>query len=67
MNAIFPRNESDPDRLVRVIPGTVLIAIIFVEPKTPLGWFGLIPLITGLVGSCPICRLFGISTCGTKK
>ena len=57
------RNEGNVDRALRVIVGLVLIALVFVGPKTPWGWVGLVPLITGLVGMCPIYALLGINTC----
>lgn len=57
------RNEGMMDRLVRVAAGLVLLALVFVGPQTPLGWIGLVPLLTGLVGFCPLYRLLGINTC----
>ena len=41
----------------------VLIALVFVGPKTPWGWIGLIPLVTGLARTCPAYSLLGVSTC----
>ncbi len=60
---IFPRNEGTLDRALRVILGLALLAIAFVGPKTPLGFIGVVPLLTGLVGSCPLYRLVGLRTC----
>ncbi len=65
MSAIFPRNEHVIDRVVRVILGLGLLSLVWIGPQTAWGWVGLVPLITGLVGSCPLYRLFGISTCPT--
>jgi hypothetical protein len=59
------RNESTIDRVLRVIVGLVVLALVFVGPKTPLGWIGLVPLLTGLVGFCPLYRLLGI--CSLKR
>ena len=56
-------NEGTVDRTIRVIAGLVLLALVFVGPKTPWGWIGLLPLITGLVGTCPAYMPFGIRTC----
>ena len=56
-------NEGGIDRALRIIVGIVLIALVFVGPKTPWGWIGLIPLITGLVGICPLYAILGIRTC----
>jgi hypothetical protein len=38
----------------------------FVGPQTPWGWIGLVPLATGILGSCPLYTLFGISTCKVR-
>jgi hypothetical protein len=57
------RNEGTIDRAVRVILGVALLSLMFVGPQTLWGAVGLIPLITGLVGFCPLYRLVGLSTC----
>ncbi|MCA8901010.1 MAG: DUF2892 domain-containing protein [Hyphomonas sp.] len=64
---MFKTNEGTLDRVLRVIVGLALVAIVFVGPKTPLGWIGLVPLLTGLAGTCPLYSLFGISTCKLKN
>ncbi|MDE1915241.1 MAG: DUF2892 domain-containing protein [Sphingomonadales bacterium] len=61
------RNEHAVDRLIRVIVGVALIALVFTGPKTALGWIGIVPLITGLVGFCPAYALFGVNTCRRKR
>jgi Protein of unknown function (DUF2892). len=61
------RNEGRLDRALRIILGLALIAIVFVGPQTPLGWIGVVPLVTGLVGMCPLYSLLGINTCGLKR
>ena len=57
------RNEGSIDRALRVTLGLILIAMVFVGPKAAWGWVGLVPLITGLVGFCPLYRLIGVNTC----
>ncbi len=59
-------NESGIDRSVRIVVGVILIALVFVGLKTEWGWIGLIPLITGIVGTCPLYAVFGIKTCKTN-
>ena len=63
---LFPRNEHVIERGARVLAGIVLISLVFVGPQTPWGWIGLLPLATGLLGSCPLYTLFGVSTCARK-
>ena len=62
----MPRNEGAIDRVLRVVVGLVVLSLVFIGPKTPLGWIGLLPLITGLVGFCPAYALFGLRTCKLK-
>jgi hypothetical protein len=56
-------NVGNVDRVVRVIAGLILIALVFVGPRTPWGWIGLVPLLTGLAGRCPAYNLLGVNTC----
>ncbi|HPF15820.1 MAG: DUF2892 domain-containing protein [Planctomycetes bacterium] len=60
-------NEGSIDRVVRVLVGAALIAMVYVGPKAAWGWIGLVPLITGLVGFCPAYKLLGMNTCSAKK
>ena len=64
---MFKTNEGTLDRALRVIAGLVLISLVFVGPKVIWGWLGLVPLITGLAGTCPVYSLLGINTCPMKK
>lgn len=64
MDKLLPRNEGLLDRALRVIVGLAVLSLVFLGPQTPWGWLGLIPLVTGLVGSCPLYRVLGINTCG---
>ncbi len=61
------RNVGTVDRVIRVLVGLVLISLVFWGPQTNWGWIGLIPLVTGLVGSCPAYKLFGLSTCPLEQ
>jgi hypothetical protein len=61
-------NVGGIDKLVRIIVGLGLLALVFVL-ESNLRWLGLIgvvPLITGLVGYCPLYSLLGLSTCPAK-
>lgn len=64
---LLPHNEGKVDRVLRVIVGAVLISLVFVGPKTAWGWIGLVPLVTGLVGTCPVYTMFGWRTCPMKE
>lgn len=60
------RNVGTVDRIVRILSGIIIIAI-GVYCKSWLGIIGVIPLATGLIGSCGLYSLFGISTCRLKQ
>jgi hypothetical protein len=64
---MFKVNEGTADRAFRAIVGIGLLAIVFVGPKTPWGWLGIVPLATSLMGWCPAYTLLGINTCGIKS
>lgn len=61
------KNEGTVDRAMRIVLGLVLLALVFVGPKTLLGLIGIVPLATGLVGFCPLYRFIGMSTCPMPK
>jgi hypothetical protein len=63
------RNVGTTDRVLRVILGLVLLSLLFVVEGGArwLGLIGLVPLLTGLAGSCPAYRLLGIRTCRTQS
>jgi hypothetical protein len=60
---LLPHNEHKIDRTLRIVLGLGLLATAFVGPQTPWGYLGVVPLLTGLLGSCPLYTLFGFSTC----
>lgn len=62
----MPNNVGGFDRILRIVVGLVLIALVFVGPHWPWGWVGLVPLLTGLIGWCPAYSLLGVNTCATK-
>ena len=57
------RNVGSLDRTLRIVLGIVLISLVFVGPQTAWGWLGVIPLATGLFGTCPAYRLIGFNSC----
>ena len=63
---MFRTNVGSLDRIARIVLGLVLIALVFVGPKTPWGWLGVVPLVTGLLRTCPLYTLVGLNTCPPK-
>jgi hypothetical protein len=62
MTHLLPPNESRFDRIARVAAGLGLLSLTVLGPQTLWGLVGLVPLVTGLVGSCPLYSIFGLST-----
>lgn len=60
-------NVGNWDRNLRIILGLGLLSLVFVGPQTPWGLAGLVPLVTGLARFCPVYRIAGVSTCGSRK
>jgi hypothetical protein len=67
MNKFFAINEHPIERVLRVLAGLVLLSLIFFGPQTLWGLVGIVPLLTGLVGSCPLYSVLGISTCPARR
>jgi len=62
MASLFKQNTGKVDRIIRVIVGALLVGNVFVGLQTVVGWVGLILIVTGLFGSCPVYSLLGINT-----
>lgn len=59
------KNAGTLDRAVRIVVGLGLLGLAFFGPRTPWGYVGLVPLVTGLIGWCPVYLPLGINTCKT--
>ena len=59
---LFQHNVGKTDRIVRVILGVLLIGNVFFALQHPIGWIGVILLLTGLAGICPVYSLLDINT-----
>ena len=56
------KNVGKTDKTIRIILG-VLIGAAGIYFSTWWGLIGLIPLLTGIFGTCGLYSLFGVSTC----
>ena len=63
MAGLLVVNEHPVERGLRVLVGIGLVSLVFFGPKTAWGYVGLIPIVTGLSGMCPLYSIFGFSTC----
>ena len=67
---MFKKNVHPWERAGRVILGLALLAAFFALPDLAWRWvllIGIVPLVTGLAGSCPLYTVFGFSTCPTRN
>lgn len=66
---MFSKNVGRIDKILRIAVGALLI-VGFFGVQGPYSWLfllGLIPLVTGLLGTCPLYSIFGMNTCPIKK
>lgn len=66
---MLKKNIGNVERVIRIVVGLALIAGYFVNGDGAYSWLyllGIVPLATGLIGSCPPYTLLGINTCKTK-
>lgn len=60
-------NEGTVDRILRVVAGLILIALAATGTVGLWGYIGVVPLLTGAVGFCPLYSVLGINTCPMKR
>ncbi|HWU84163.1 MAG TPA: DUF2892 domain-containing protein [Rhodocyclaceae bacterium] len=60
-------NVGGIDRILRIVVGAVLIGLTLAGSIGVWGWVGVVPLATGLIGFCPLYRVFGFSSCPLKR
>lgn len=60
-------NVGGLDRILRIVAGLVLVALAATGTVGAWGWIGVVPLLTGAIGFCPLYPLIGMNTCPMKK
>lgn len=62
------KNVGSVDKIVRIVLGLGLLSLLFLleAPMKYLGLIGIVPLLTALMGWCPLYTLLGMSTCRVK-
>lgn len=67
---MFKTNVGGIDRILRIMVGLALLVWFFVDQGTGFWhWaklIGVVPLLTGLMSSCPLYSILGLSTCPLK-
>jgi hypothetical protein len=68
---MFTTNEGTLDRALRVLVGAALLVWFFMDQGAGFWHYakliGVVPLLTGLAGTCPAYSILGLSTCPVKK
>lgn len=60
-------NVGGIDRILRIGAGVVLVGLAATGTVGAWGWIGVVPLLTGAFGFCPVYPLLGLNTCPMKK
>lgn len=58
----WKNNIGKIDRAVRLIVGLLLLSNVFIGIQNPVGWIGILLVITAVIGNCPIYTLFKFNT-----
>ncbi|MBK8183741.1 MAG: DUF2892 domain-containing protein [Candidatus Competibacteraceae bacterium] len=56
-------NVGNPDRIIRIAVGAILILLALTGVIGVWGWIGIVPLLTGIFRFCPAYTLLGMNTC----
>ncbi|MES9992628.1 MAG: DUF2892 domain-containing protein [Candidatus Thiodiazotropha sp.] len=59
---LLKRNVGKVDRIARIVVGILLIGNIFYGLQSPVGWIGLVLLLTGLFATCPLYSALNLDT-----
>jgi hypothetical protein len=59
-------NIGSIDRIIRILVGLALIGLTLAGQIGVWGWLGIVPLGTGLLKTCPLYTVLGVSTCPLK-
>jgi hypothetical protein len=61
-------NVGGIDKIARILLGVILLSLVVVLEGGArwLGLIGLVPLLTALVGYCPLYTVLGVSTCAAN-
>ena len=57
------QNEGNLDRVLRAAAGLLLIGLAATNTVGAWGYIGVVPLLTGAIGMCPLYSILGINSC----
>lgn len=59
---LLKNNVGKIDRIIRIVVGIILVGNVFYALQNPIGWLGVILIVTGIAGICPLYSILGINT-----
>lgn len=59
-------NEGRVDRVLRIVAGLALIGLAATGKVGLWGYVGIVPVLTGAMGWCPVYTVLGINTCPAR-
>jgi hypothetical protein len=70
-NAMLNTNVGTIDRVLRIVVGVALLVWFFVDQGTGFWHYakliGIVPVLTAVMGSCPLYTVLGLSTCPMNR
>ncbi|HEX7706854.1 MAG TPA: DUF2892 domain-containing protein [Thermoanaerobaculia bacterium] len=60
----LPSNLGPLDRIIRIALAIAIIGLLTIRFESPWGLLGFLPLVTGILGSCPLYTELEVSTLG---
>lgn len=68
---MFAKNVGSIDRVARIVIGVALLAFAVMGPADVswkwIGYIGIVPLLTAVLGTCPLYSIFGFSSCPMRS
>lgn len=63
MTRLLTHNVHPLERVARLALGLGLVVAAYLGSLGPWAYIGVVPLLTGLFGTCPLYTVLGLSTC----
>jgi len=60
-------NVGGIDKVLRILGGAALIGGTVAGILPVWGYIGIVPLVTGIIGWCPLYPILGMNTCPSNK
>lgn len=61
------KNVGKIDSISRLVLGVVILSLAFIGPQSSFAYIGIVPIVTGIFGFCPLYKIIGLNTCKLKQ